>query len=81
MKYRSLEQGSMNDSPMISREPYYPKITLSEKQCPMMKDKEVGDKCEMMIRAKVSGMSQHANGPKEYTLDMMQIGMHNEEEA
>ena len=75
MKYRSLEQGTMGMEVAPSREPYYPSIHVSEKQLPGLKDKDVGDKCEIMIRAKVSNI-----GKDGYTLEMMQIGSHEEYE-
>lgn len=44
-----------------SSEGYYPSLTINEKAIPELKKKDVGDMCEIMIKAKIIGIRANSS--------------------
>ena len=63
----------MNGRPITAtneRKVYYPSITLDEKQMKELKDKKIGYKFILNISAEITGINQHNEEPKRYTIEL-----------
>ena len=73
MKMFSLQE-KMNDRPMSTKTKYYPTIHLKESLFPPLKGIKPNKKIRLTVEAKISGINQHNNEPRELTLELVKVG-------
>ena len=58
------------------KEKYYPSVSISSKQLPMLKGKKFGDNIELNIKGEIGGMHEDYDDKKEaeYEIKIMQVG-------
>lgn len=59
-----------------NKEKYYPSVSISSKQLPMLKGKKFGDSIELHIKGEIGGMHEDYDDKKEaeYEIKVMQAG-------